>query len=243
MMMRLACMFILALLAFPASAADFSDWAAIVVAGDWHAHEGGASEAFDNGRRTIADELVGIGFSPSHVLQFSSWPQKDDGAKRQPALKQRIWDGLWTYARGAKGGCFVYFTSHGSDEGIVLGEGDLSPSELASMLANTCGRRPAVVIVSACFSGIFAQALKAPNRMVFTAAAADRSSFGCGQTDKYTYFDNCVVTWLPKSGDFAKFGKDVVACVRAREKKERVDLPSHPQLAVGAEVAAFPRWK
>jgi hypothetical protein len=243
MMMRLACTFVLALLASSASAGDFSNWTAVVVAGDWHAHEGGSSAAFDNGRRTIADELVGIGFSPSHVLQFSSWPQKDAAAKRQPALKQQIWDGLWRYARGAKGGCLVYFTSHGSDAGIVLGEGDLSPSELASMLANTCGGRPTAVIVSACYSGVFVPALKAPNRMVFTAAAADRSSFGCGAADKYTFFDNCVVTWLPKSGDFAKFGKDVVACVHAREKKERVDLPSHPQLAVGAEVAAFPRWK
>ena len=34
--------------ATPAAAGPFSDWAAVVVAGDWHAHTGGPSEAFDN---------------------------------------------------------------------------------------------------------------------------------------------------------------------------------------------------
>ena len=49
-----------ALLAFastpaPARAATpFSDWAAVVIAGDWHANSGGPTEAFDNARRDIA---------------------------------------------------------------------------------------------------------------------------------------------------------------------------------------------
>ncbi|MBV9903036.1 MAG: peptidase C13, partial [Alphaproteobacteria bacterium] len=37
------------LFAAPAFAAGFSDWAAIVVAGDWHSHSGAPSEVFDNG--------------------------------------------------------------------------------------------------------------------------------------------------------------------------------------------------
>jgi len=241
--MRLWWFFVLAALAVPVSAADFSDWAGIVVAGDFHAHSGKPSHVFDNGRQTVADELVGIGFSRSNVLQYSSWPQHEPGGKAEPALKRRIWDGLWTYANRAKGGCFVYFTSHGSDDGIVLGKGDLSPSELASMLANTCGNRPTVVVVSACFSGVFVPALKAPDRIVLTAAAADRASFGCGEADRYTYFDTCAVEWLPQAGDFVAFARRTIACVHAREKKEQVDLPSYPQLAVGAKAASFPRWK
>src|SRR5665811_1947526 len=46
------------LLAFadqPARAASpFSDWAAIIVAGDDHAHSGAHSEVFDNARRDLA---------------------------------------------------------------------------------------------------------------------------------------------------------------------------------------------
>jgi hypothetical protein len=40
--------------ATPAAAAGaFGDWSAVVVAGDWHAHSGGPSEAFDNARRDV----------------------------------------------------------------------------------------------------------------------------------------------------------------------------------------------
>jgi len=152
----------------PAPAASaFSDWAAIVVAGDWHAHDGGPSEVFDNARRDLAGELVGIGFSPGDII-----------------------------------------------------------------------------VVSACFSGVFLPALEAPNRIVLTAAAPDRTSFGCGAADKYTFFDTCALQWLTKAGDFADFGKDVIACVESREKKEKVDQPSNPQLFIGANAAgAMPRWK
>ena len=55
--------------ASPAIANGFSDWAAIGVAGDWHADSGAPSPVFDNARRDIAGELdlggldgfVGIG--------------------------------------------------------------------------------------------------------------------------------------------------------------------------------------
>ena len=45
----------LAFASTPALAASpFSDWAAVVIAGDWHAHSGGPTEAFDNARRDVA---------------------------------------------------------------------------------------------------------------------------------------------------------------------------------------------
>ncbi len=36
-----------------------------------------------------------------------------------------------------------------------------------------------IVVVQACYSGSFVDNLAAPDRMVITAAAADRTSFGC----------------------------------------------------------------
>ena len=64
---------LLALTASVASAraqpAAFSDWAAVVVAGDWRAHGGGPTEAFDNARRDVAAALVGLGFSKRSMLQ------------------------------------------------------------------------------------------------------------------------------------------------------------------------------
>ena len=68
----------------PGAAGAFANWAAIVVAGDWHAHSGAPSEVFDNARRDLAKALVAAGFSPDHVRQFSV---HEVGATRASALK------------------------------------------------------------------------------------------------------------------------------------------------------------
>jgi hypothetical protein len=230
--------------ASPAIANGFSDWAAIVVAGDWHADSGAPSPVFDNARRDIAGELVGIGFNPQNILQFSVRPERDHAHAPRPSHAQLILSGLSGLAKRARAGCLAYFTSHGSEDGIAMGKGVLSPRGMARILDKSCGERPAVVIVSACFSGVFLPALARPNRMVLTAAAYDRPSFGCGEADKYTFFDTCAVQWLPKAGDFPRFAKDVIACIKAREKKENVDLPSNPQLYIDPHATGiFPRWK
>ncbi|MDE1986488.1 MAG: peptidase C13 [Alphaproteobacteria bacterium] len=245
MRLALVCVAVLAALCEPAFAAgNFSDWAAIVVAGDWHAHDGAPSEVFDNARRDITNELVQIGFSPANILQFSVRPNRYPAADLQASTAQNISDGMWDLSNQADGGCLAYFTSHGSGSGIVLGQSDLSPQQMSDIVDNACGTRPTVVIVSACYSGIFVPALQAPNRIVLTAAAADRASFGCGQSDKYTYFDACAVQWLARAGDFRDFGKDVIACVDAREKKDKVGPPSDPQFYIGAHNhGTFPSWK
>jgi hypothetical protein len=229
------------LLTSPALANGFSDWAAVVVAGDSYSEDQKDTAVFDNGRQTIVKELKGIGFQPQNIRQFTDWPQRFHDAER--STPKRIARGMTEVARTARAGCLVYLTSHGNEDGIGIGDYMLSPKRLGRMIGTACSDRPAVVIVSACYSGVFVDRLKAPDRIVFTAAAKDRSSFGCGATDKYTYFDTCAVENLPKAGDFVTFGKRTIACVAAREKKEKVDRSSNPQLVVGAKAAAsVPRW-
>ena len=58
------------------AASPFGDWAAVVVAGDWHAHSGGPSEAFDNARRDVAQALSAPGFAPANLRQFSVRPER-----------------------------------------------------------------------------------------------------------------------------------------------------------------------
>jgi len=241
--MRLSRLLLLVALAVPAPAADFSDWAAVVVAGDSYAEDGKSSPVFDNGRTAIAGELARMGFRPSNIRQFTDWPERYRDAGLEVSTPKRIAAGLREVARRAPGGCLLYMTSHGSGDGIGIGDYTLGPRALKHMIAAACPARPAVLVVSACYSGVFVPFLKGPHRIVFTAAAADRSSFGCGETDKYTYFDTCTVANLPTAGDFVTFAKRTIDCVRAREKKERVDLPSNPQLVVGANAPAeIPHW-
>lgn len=220
--------------AAPVYASSFSDWAAVVVAGDAHAHGGKPSEAFDNARRDVTTALVAAGFDPANIRQFSTQPRRYPDAHVGPADIDAIYEGLEAVAKTAKGGCLFYMTSHGAPDGAVLGERMLPPSILDGVLTDACPGRPAVAVISACFSGVFVAQLQAADRMILTAARRDRTSFGCGQTDKYPYFDDCFLASMPNAHDFADLGKAVQACVAAREKKEGAEPPSEPQLSIGA---------
>ena len=49
------------------AAGPFSDWAVIVVAGDWHTHKGAPSEVFDNARHDVGKALLNAGFSAANL--------------------------------------------------------------------------------------------------------------------------------------------------------------------------------
>jgi hypothetical protein len=217
----------------PASAQDgaFANWAAVIVAGDWRTHSGAPSEVFDNARRDLAKSLVAEGFSADHVRQFSVHEARaDTPLKSDPDV---IFDQLDSLAKQTHGGCLAYFTSHGSPDGIVMGEMIWPPGVMAALVDDACGARPTVVVISACYSGVFVPALARPDRMVLTAARPDRASFGCGESDRYTFFDACVLQELPQAHDFAALGTAVQACVARREQDQGASPPSEPQLDVG----------
>lgn len=232
-------------LASPATAAGgFSDWAAIVVAADYRAHSGADSPVFDNARHDISAELVRMGFVPDNVMQFSVRPERYPADQPRRADAQTIATSLWDLSNRTTGGCLAYFTSHGNTEGISIGDEILSPKKMNQIISNACGDRPTVVVVSACFSGVFVPELAAPTRMVLTAARPDRTSFGCGEMFRYTFFDDCMVQSLPPSGDFPDLAKNVIACVAAKERAQKLQYPSQPQVSIGASVALqLPRWR
>jgi hypothetical protein len=221
----------------PAHAASpFENWAAVVVAGDWHAHSGGPSEAFDNARHDVSAALLGIGFAKANIQQFSVRPER----YKDPALlksdPKQIYLALSDLAPKAPGGCLIYFSSHGAPSGVVVDQEILPPPILNAILDETCGDRPTVVVISACFSGVFIPDVAAPNRMILTAARPDRTSFGCGESNKYPFFDDCFLQSIPKSHDFPALGVAVQACVAARELQEGMSPPSEPQLFIGPEL-------
>ena len=241
--MRIISSLLIAMLALTgaANAAGLSDWAAIVVAGDWHSHSGAPSQVFDNARHDIAADLVRIGFDQNNILQFSVQSDRYPGSEHSD--KQTIANDLWDLSNRTTGGCLVYFTSHGSPDGIVLDEGVMSPTSMATMIDNACGSRPTVVFVAACYSGVFVDPLSGPNRFVMTAARPDRPSFGCGDNDHYTFFDNCWLDSISSAGDFAGLAQSIRACV-AKKEKQIGALPSEPQLQIGANAASeLPRWR
>ena len=222
-----------------APAADYSRWGVATVAGDDHAHDGGYSAVFDNARKQLATAFGKIGFSPANLIQFAVDP---DAASHRPAIGGFA-DGLWDLSARAPDGCLIYFTSHGTPGGIVVDQSILPPEQMATIVNNACGQKPSVIVMSACFSGQFVPALAGANRVVITAARPDRTSFGCGSLDRYTYFDDCFLFALPMADGFALLGRLVQECVAVREKQTGASPPSDPQVSVGPGAAglSFPR--
>jgi len=214
----------------------FSDWAAIVVAGDWHAHSGDPSEVFDNARRDLAKAFVSAGFSPDNISQFSVRPEHYPKETVLKSAPESIHDRLLALSKQAPGGCLIYFTSHGAPTGVVLGDRIWDHASIGQFVDEVCASRPTVIVVSACFSGVFTDALDGPNRMVMTAARPDRTSFGCGQADHYTYYDGCFLQSMAQTHDFANLAVATRECVARQEIATHADPPSEPQISIGAQL-------
>ena len=212
----------------------FADWAAVVVSGDFHAaHTNNPTETFDNARRDVAAALIRKGFAAGNLREFSVRPERYPDIKPGKADLDPIYKGLTDLTQQAKSGCLVYFTSHGSPQGVVLDGQILPPQLMDEMVSEACGKRPTVVIISACFSGVFVPAMADSNREIITAARPDRSSFGCSESDKYPYFDACMLHVLPQAHDFVALGPEVQQCVAQREAETGASPPSEPQFYVG----------
>jgi hypothetical protein len=134
---------------------------------------------------------------------------------------------------------FLILTSHGSRDGLAVSAGrlveTLKPSDLAEMLERT-GIRHKVVIISACYSGVFIPRIADPDTLVITAADADHSSFGCEDKAKWTYFGDALFNNALRR---TKTLKDAFLLARSlvskRELREGFE-PSQPQMAGGRNV-------
>jgi hypothetical protein len=210
----------------------FEGWGTAVIAADWRDGGGRPIEAFDNARRELTRGLLGAGLPGDSFVSLSLRPDGADPLTVAEALVEVA----GATRRGTRG-CLLYFTSHGSPEGMVFGpDQTLAPADMTNLVRQWCGTRPTVVIVSACYSGVFVNALAAPNRMVLTAASRERTSFGCGAEETYPWFDGCVIEALPAAGDFLALAAGARACVARMEQDAGIALPSEPQLFVGAEM-------
>lgn len=231
----------------PAPESRFKDWAAVVVAGDWRAQSGDPTEAFDNARRDVAGALRAAGFSS--VKQFSTRPGRYRELGLGHSAPVEIYRGLRDLAQVSTAGCLFYLSSHGGPEGAMVGEAVMGPHLLAALVNEACPGRPSIVVVSACFSGVFVGPLSKPDRMILTAARPDRASFGCGEADKYPYFDTCFLTEARGAHDFLALGRGVQTCVARLERETGAAPASEPQLWVGPLLRAvlplygFAHWR
>jgi hypothetical protein len=138
---------------------------------------------------------------------------------------------------------FLAISSHGSpDPAIAVSNAqfpfvDLTPEELAAAL-HDARIRWRVVVISACYAGGFIDALKNPQTIVITAAAADRTSFGCSNDRDLTYFGEAFYRdALPAAASLRDAFDAARKALAEREAREHV-TPSEPQAYFGTALEA-----
>jgi hypothetical protein len=138
---------------------------------------------------------------------------------------------------------FLVISSHGAkDPAIAVSNSDLplndmTDEDLAEALSAS-GIKWRVIIISACYAGGFIDALKDPRTIVITAAAADRTSFGCSNDRDLTYFGEAFFRdALPEARSLRDAFDRAKSAIALRERRERVDA-SKPQAYFGAEMEA-----
>jgi hypothetical protein len=212
----------------PADSAALQTWRVLLVAGD------DSAAVFDNAVDRFTEILAS---RPGVELYRLTSDHRLQSTSRRIASAKAIDSAL---TGSAAQGCFVFMTSHGSKEGLLLREDEsdrtLSPGKFDRILDKQCGERPTVVVVSACHSGVFiGKASKGNNRIWLTAARDDRVSFGCGAEFELTYFDECLLGAWPKSKTWKQLFDRTNTCVR-RKESELSESSSLPQAYFGKSV-------
>lgn len=212
-------------------------WKGLLMTGD------NSINAFDNARRKIKSLLTGLGVEADNLRELSMKSSEQSGFVL-PTNRQNIRSSLEGLNLGPNDKCIIFMTSHGSRQGFYLvGQSTLSPSEFAQILDDTCGDRPTVLLVSACYSGVFiTDPVTKPNRIILTAARPDRTSFGCGTENEYTFWDNCLIDNLPAATSWNGLYDSVRACIQRKESGGGY-TPSEPQGYFGSQVSTLGLFK
>jgi hypothetical protein len=154
---------------------------------------------------------------------------------------QRALDGIGARMDRDRDVLFLVLSSHGSDEPSIsvsnsaLPLNQLTGEALAAALKHS-GIRWKVIIISACHAGAFIPWVKGEDTIVLTAAAADRTSFGCSDDRDLTYFGEALFRdALPKAPSLKEGFDRAVQTIAARELSEHI-TPSNPQAFFGQEM-------
>lgn len=137
-----------------------------------------------------------------------------------------------------------YSTSHGSKElGLVYRDGEegfgvIAPKRL-KLLLDELNIKRRILLLSACYSGIFVPELADANSVIVTAASASRPSFGCTPGNDWTFFGDALVNnALRKSQPMAKAADEATGLISLWEAKLGLQA-SNPQVSIGDDTAKW----
>ena len=131
----------------------------------------------------------------------------------------------------------LFLTSHGSEDGLEVENGSLPLSQLAPgdlrHALDDSGIRWRILVISACYAGVFIDELKTDTTAVITASDAAHTSFGCEDDRDLTWFGEAFLKdALPRSATLEEAFHRAAALVARREDAER-QPHSNPEMYVG----------
>jgi Peptidase C13 family len=131
----------------------------------------------------------------------------------------------------------LFLSSHGSEDGLEVENGSLPLAQLAPEdvreALDAAGVRWRVIVVSACHSGVFVDALKGETTAIVTASDAAHDSFGCDDERELTWFGEAFLKdSLPVSASLQDAFHKAAQLIAQREDSEH-QVHSNPQLYVG----------
>ncbi|HYD24050.1 MAG TPA: C13 family peptidase [Croceibacterium sp.] len=134
----------------------------------------------------------------------------------------------------------LYSTSHGGPLGLSYHDGDtgygiLSPSRLGLVLGEL-GIKRRIVLLSACYSGVFVPLLGSPDTAIVTAASAQTASFGCLAQNDWTFFGDALVNNALRKPQPLAAASDEARQLIARWEVGNGLEASKPQVVIGAAV-------
>lgn len=134
----------------------------------------------------------------------------------------------------------LYTTSHGLNLGLAyhygdVGYGILSPNRLREALAEL-GIERRILVISACYSGVFVPELASADTAILTASAATRNSFGCEAENDWTFYGDALINRAMREPvSLAEVAARANRTVAGWESQRRL-LASLPQSSIGANV-------
>jgi hypothetical protein len=138
---------------------------------------------------------------------------------------------------------FLVISSHGdrgagirvSSPGMVTTQ--IDARSVREML-DAAGIRWRVIVVSACYSGSYVDALSDERTIVITAAARDRKSFGCSEHRGLTYFGEAFFRDALDKSNSLRSAFEAARTMLAQKERDAGIVPSLPQAWFGRQLEA-----
>jgi Peptidase C13 family len=140
----------------------------------------------------------------------------------------------------------VLLTTHGHVDLLAFNASNVEyapirGATLAAWFAPLNSKR-VIVVVSACYSGSLINSLIHPNRIILTAAARDRTSFGCQPNSSNTYFIEELLKAMADPSRSIDTAFEITKLnVERKEVMMKLTPPSNPQIRIPPSQTEFAR--